>query len=570
MKRSNPLLRVAAVALVIVILGVALVWTLSTRSASTLLEYQAPVRSAMLQFVPRQAPLTASLLVPPDRLAELGKSLARPGARRAIDRDLAQLETGLLAGTGLNYARDLRPWLGNEIAFSVLSADWDQDSTTGMQPGYLLVLSCRDMPQAKATLELFWQNQAAAGQPLGTQQFAGTTIIYTEAAAQPSPAGTTAALPPLATATVGKNFVLVANAPTVLQQALTSALGADLNLATDHTYRHALAQLPVGQVGLLHLNLPPTLKWLQARTEDNSLDWTGLGQADGYFDRMVMSLGVEAGGLLGQTLLLAAPGHTFAPPPSIGVAPPPIELMPPTSSVVVAGQSLASLRSALTVWESHYGAESNPLQWLLTHTLARPSQATWLTAALQDWQSPNFALGMAPAGAAAEPQWLLTSDDSDQAGGTTTLERLGQQRGLSVGPLIIAGQTTTAWTQLMLDSTTRQVQADVNGIWGRLGNRDVLTTSAALFNTVATATEAPEADAWDWLPTLAPALNLDDGLAYVDWSALRTLVLGHAPRLQLAETVAQPFLRHVRRLVWADQGSDEALRRGQIWIELAN
>jgi len=562
MKFPNSLLRGAAVALVVVVLGAVLMWTLNARRPLTLLNSQAPVRPTALQFVPRQAPLTASLLVPPYRLVELGKSLARPGVRGAIDQDLAQLETGLLAGTGLSYARDLQPWLGDEIAFSVVSADWDQDLATGTQPGYLLVLSCRDMAKAEAVLGLFWQNQAVAGRTLGFQRFAGTTIISTEG--ESSPGAQAPSLPPLATATVGQNFVLVANAPAVLRQALTSALAADVNLAADRTYRHGLAQLPRGQVGLLSLNLPPTLDWLQTGLGNVAFDGIGLGEADGYFDRVLVSFGVDRGGLLGQSLLLAAPGHGFAPPVPGQGSLRPVQLMPPPSAMV-AGQSLADLRSALAVWETHYGPATNPLRWLLTHTLARPSQAAWLTAALEEWHSPNFALGMVPVGGAADWQWLLTSDADQGDGAATALDQVGRQQGLSVGPLTIAEKPTMAWTQLTLDPTTRRVQAEVNGIRGRLGDMDVLTTSAALFDTVVTATVDS-----DWLPQTAPALDLTRGVAYVDWAALRTPLLGGAPRLQLLETAAQPLLRHVRRLVWANQGGDGQLHRGQFWVELTN
>jgi len=45
----------------------------------------------------------------------------------------------LLANTGLDYRRDIQPWLG-EITLAVTTIDIDRDAQNG-QPGYLMALA---------------------------------------------------------------------------------------------------------------------------------------------------------------------------------------------------------------------------------------------------------------------------------------------------------------------------------------------------------------------------------------------------------------------------------------------
>jgi len=81
-----------------------------------------------------------SLLVNPDRLESF--LAARPGQRRRARQELNQ-KTNLLANTGLDYQRDIQPWLGDEITLAVTTIDIDRDEQNGRQPGSLMALATK-------------------------------------------------------------------------------------------------------------------------------------------------------------------------------------------------------------------------------------------------------------------------------------------------------------------------------------------------------------------------------------------------------------------------------------------
>ncbi|HBY77884.1 MAG TPA: hypothetical protein DEG47_12990, partial [Cyanobacteria bacterium UBA11148] len=72
-------------------------------------------------FVPKQTPAMVSLLVNPDRLTAFRQLLTPPANRRRSRAELTQLENSLFVNLGLDYRRDIQPWVGDEITLAITS-----------------------------------------------------------------------------------------------------------------------------------------------------------------------------------------------------------------------------------------------------------------------------------------------------------------------------------------------------------------------------------------------------------------------------------------------------------------
>ncbi|PSN20364.1 hypothetical protein C7271_02630, partial [filamentous cyanobacterium CCP5] len=285
MKARNFFSLLAVLAALLLAIGLGTFWTLTARSPLGLLRHGGQLLPEAAQFVPKQSPIAASVLVAPHRLTDLWQLLAAPDIRGDIQAEVKRIEGSLLAGTGLSYQADFRPWLGEEVTFALTSPDLDETDENGLQPGYLWVLSCRDRSLGQETLDLYWQQRAISGSRLVFEQFAGSQLISARTVdagtptkvAMPKRAILSPTSPQLieASAIVGDRFVLLANSVLVLKQALTAAQSR-IGLSRDAGFQSALAALPGPRVGLVRINLPQSLRWL-GLVDGPKLLTTGLG-----------------------------------------------------------------------------------------------------------------------------------------------------------------------------------------------------------------------------------------------------------------------------------------------------
>ena len=121
MKFRSFIRPLALVAGLVLVVGLGLLGRLTLNTPLYLIERGGQAQPLALQFVPKQAPVVASVLVRPDRLADLWDYLAPPRLRQGTHRDQARIEQVLLANTGLSYSRDIQPWLGEEVTAPMAS-----------------------------------------------------------------------------------------------------------------------------------------------------------------------------------------------------------------------------------------------------------------------------------------------------------------------------------------------------------------------------------------------------------------------------------------------------------------
>ena len=311
-----------------------------------------PVTAAL---IPGQSPIMVSLLVNPDRLEAFTQLAVNPNRRRRSHQELQDLEQSLLAKTGLDYRREVKPWLGEEVSLAVTDLDYDQDPSNGAQPGYLLVVHSKDLELSREFLQLSYSTAAIAGNAdLVFDQYQGVKITY-KRPLRPVGNGNL-----LASAVVG-NYVIFANHPQVLRQSLNSLQAPSLSLTQQSSYQSALASLTTPRLGLFYANFPALSAWLsqQSRPENGAIDQT-----------LTVALSLQAQGLVARTAFTGLHSQSFQSSaensPSLDLVPLPVD-----SGLVITGENLAQQWQQLATGL----ASQSPLQQSLSQ---------WV----KDWQTP--------------------------------------------------------------------------------------------------------------------------------------------------------------------------------------
>ncbi|MGB3202840.1 MAG: DUF3352 domain-containing protein [Nodosilinea sp.] len=565
MKFRSFIRPLAIAAGLVLVLGLSLLGRLTLNTPLYLIDRGGQAQPLALQFVPKQSTVVASVLVRPDRLASLWEYLAAPRLRQETHRDQDLIEQALLADTSLSYSRDIQPWLGEEVTAALVTPDLDQDAANGATPGYLVVLACNDSAAAQAALELYWQNRAIAGDALTFEDFSGSRLIYGRRGAQrsgPDPVQ-------LATALVANRYVLAANHPDVLRQALTAAQSSDLNLQADRRYKTALGELPQPRVGLLALNLPAVNRWLHPE-RDATVGLSQLGATDDRVDWGLISWQLSREGLVGHTTLLAAQGHRLHSQRATAadwdaIAP----YLPDSLAVTALGTDLVALGQRLKpllALASPVGAEVTPLAQVIDRALG-PGAADRLETGV------DGAYGIGLTARVDAPDWLVVAPQSPALSESLeALSDLARRQGLGVGALDLRGTPAIAWTRLALPpsrgSQPLQVVAEVAGLQASVDRYEVLAASAAMLDAVLHPGQPRQPPAW-W-PPVAQLPGASTGYVHINWSQVQTGLAAAVPQWRLWSTAAQPALKHLQTITLVSGDRSDSIQTGRIVVRLSN
>lgn len=578
-----------AIATLLLTVSAVVYFWLVAQSPLSLLQAQYQVNPSAAVFVPRQSPVVVSLLVNPDRLEALRLALTRPSRRRSARRELEQFQQSVLAERQLDYDNDIKPWLGNEITVAVTTPDLDRDARNGLQPGYLLALEATDGDRARDFLQLFWQKQAVAGTDLMFEPFAGVKLIYGRATAdslatlpqrrsrraapQPEPAPNQAVVQTLASTVVGDRFVLFANSPKVLREALNNVQAPGLNLSSNPTYRSTLEELPASSFGVAYLNLPQLNTWL-AGLGDRPPSELAATRDQPAFDQLLAGLQLQPQGIVFDTRLLATAGTDLLPRlPKLLQTTDTLALVPADTPLLAYGANLKQLFPELMS-----GLASVPVLAEVLQQALNAQEAQWGLSLADDifaWVEDEFALGFVPT-TPDNADWLFVAGAN--ATTNTALERLdaiAQQQGLSIGPVDIDGTPTYTWTRLSPVAAARRsrpaittLEADVRGVHGTVNTHELFATSIEAMRRALQAPGHALVDQPDFQQAIAPIPPENEGYLYVDWQAVRPRVEARLPLLKLAELTARPLFDHIKTLTFSSLGGDRQTRRGALFIRL--
>lgn len=577
MKRRSLFYLLAAGVVVLLSIGIGGYYWLAAQSPLTLLQGGGTEPVAAM-FVPKQAPIMVSMLVNPDRLEAFGQVVTPPGERRRSRQELNQLKTSLLANTGLDYRRDIQPWLGDEITLAVTTVDIDSDGENGRQPGYLMALATKDADRSREFLQLLFSKRAIASTDLVYEQYEGVKLIYDNSRPQLDKQNAQKQLPiksegKLSAAVVGDRFVLFANHPKVLRDAINNVQAPELNLTTSRQYQQALTRLPPGRIGVTFLNLPRVVAW------------RGLEPQQTY-ESQIIALELKRQGLLAETTLLASPEKEISPPaPTLSQLVGALQYIPAATGFSISGSDLSRLENTdlNQLWTqvsaglsgSGYDAISRVNQPLAA------LQERWGIDLQQDifnWVQGEYALGLLPHADQTAPDWIFVAEKSDATEqGISRLDAIASKQGLNITSLPVGNQKISAWTVLItapassseLDKTSITLKAKVQGVHATVGNYEILTTSVEAMDE---ALKAPQIGSLVDNPKFQTSIDAiprpNEGYVYLDWTASQEILERQLPILKLLEVVGKPFFNNLRSLTISSYGSETGLLKGGVFFRL--
>lgn len=574
-RRSISTVLLAAIVLPLVLLIAGVTWSKSYdpfKSLSKSLRGSANPTTSL--FVAQDAPISLSLTVNPDRLLSVSPAPLNFGKSKTQD-ELENLRDSLLGLGELDYKTNVLPWLGDELTLAVTSRDVDRTLADGRQPGYLLALKTNDAIASRAFLHEFWRVRSAVTQQ--TETYQGSEITYGQvkngqvknaqvkkgqiknsqvkkSVVQLSDVPFT-----LASAIVGNQYVLFANSPKVLKNAINNVQVPSLNLQGNDQYQRALEAIDSKHLGILYINLPE----FTALTGDDSIV-RSLVQLPTVspitYSTMAMGLRGSRSGLILDTVLVPDDElssesdrqtvQTKAETKAIQTKSRTLdilEVLPDRSMAVAVGNDLAELWPTLSNTVRGYPALET-LQTQALQSLASQLQLNLIQDVFQ-WVKGDYGFSIAPIKPNQPTQWVFAvkRDGQEIEQGIAKLDKIARDRGLTIGSVKLGDQTVQAWTQLSSSQNT-QLTASTIAAHTTIGNYEVFSTSLKMLENLANKSEKTLNQSLDWTLATREIDNRNQGYAYVEWNDVQPLLEKQIPGLRLIEILAQPIVTHLKSL----------------------
>ncbi len=507
-------------------------------------------------FVSQQAPVMISMLVNPEKL----QALEREG-------ELSKLKTSLLANTGLDYKQDIQPWLGDEITLAVTTQDIDRDSSNGQQPGYLMALATKNPEKSREFVDLLFSKRTLAGANLTTEQYEGIKLISdsqeidTKSKIQNSLAG----------AAIGDDFVLFANDPKVLREAINNVQAPDLNITTSSKYQEIVKQIPKGALATAFLNLPNVAQWQGLQLPESAI-----------YDSEIVSVVLSNKGLLAETSLLAQ-AETAPPQEQVSQPVEALKYIPASAGLAIAGTNLSSLPSSnLTqVWQqlkvAISGSEKDVVSELVRPVVdAQTGSELNLKEDIFSWVQGEYAIGLLPRPEQANPDFVFVVEKTETTpAGISHLDEIASSKGLSLNTFDVDKQKISAWTQLkatkFTDTQQREkyaIEAKVSGVHISQGNYEVFASNLETMNEVLNAKNNSLISDRQFKNSIAAIPQPNQGYVYLDWAKSRKILESQIPILRLAEILAKPIFENLRSLTISSYGSDTAIFKSGVFFQV--
>ena len=549
---------------------------LTTHTPLNLLAGGPTTTPAAAVFVSKQTPLLASMLVNPDRLEALRQVFATPEQRSRSHAEFEQIKKSLLANTGLDYRRDMEPWIGDEITLAVIDIDSDGDSNNGKQSGFLLAVSSKNVDRSQQFLDSYWRKQSRADKTVQSEIYKGVQINYKRvpiANKKTSPISPfnplslpkTTLPPSFATAAIGSSsdsgtnpsFVLFANSPAVIRDAINNVATANLNLNNSPNYQKAFQQLTQGRIALAFVNLP------QSQTEQNPQI---------SLNSLAVAVGVNRRGLLAETALVTSRENTASPTLSEPVKA--LQYIPSASPFAVASTDLRNFWADLSSAVSTNAEVSK----LVDRTFA-DTQQVWGVNLQQDifnWVQGEYALGVLP-NSSNSADWIFAAEKSaDSQKAIDKLDEIARSKEYSIGSFTLRNQKITAWTQLTTSQNLGKknnrksaIETEAKGVRATVGKYEIFTTSVEAMDAALEAAETGSLVAnQDFLTSIEPLPPSNDGYFYLDWPSSRAIWEKQIPLLRLIELSARPLFDHLRSLTLTSTGEITGIRKATIFMRL--
>jgi hypothetical protein len=518
-------------------------------------------------FIPKSAPAMASLLVNPERVDNLLRVLVAPENRRQIHREWQNLEQNLLFKTGWEYQRDIAPWLGDETTIAVTTADIDRDASNGQMPGYLLATTTKN----NATVQDFLQSLLRRGKsPAWSEHtYKGVRLF-----AQPSLAAesevSTHPTEQMAVATVANRFVLLANHPQVIRDAVDSAQVSNLSLASDRNYQQTLAQLAPQKVGVAFGNLPQLTAWLGNEAALRS-------SADPY-EKLGLALELKPAGMIWE---IAATGPLKTASQQLPLLSEPVtalQYLPANSNLAIGSRDLRALWQQL---QPLLQSDSTLAETM--RSVVGDLQRRWgvdLEEEIFRWYEGDYALGVANSHRQNQQDWVFVAQADRQQADTIAehLNAIAKANGYTLGKVTLQEQPVYAWTQFAvaqnpIDGTDPSrtfpvLSAREAGVYTYVDGYQILASSLEAMNAALQAPGNSTLASPEFQASIAPFRTPNQGYAYINWQTIRPNLEKQFPAIRWLENAASPVSQHLRSLTASSYGIQNGVFKGRIFLRL--
>ncbi len=508
-------------------------------------------------FVSKLAPVMVSLLTNPDSL----QALEREG-------EISKLKNSFLAKSSIDYQQDIKPWLGNEITLAITTLDIDREPENGQQPGYLLALATQQPEKSREFVELLFSKRALAGANLNVEEYKGVKLIYDnqEAIAE------TKIQNNLAGAVVGEGFVLFANDPKVLREAINNVQAPDLNLTSSLEYQKATKELPKGSIAVAFLNLPVVAKW------------QGLELAEQIYNSEIISLLLKPKGLLAETAFVSS-SEIVSPSPPLTKPVGALQYVPASAGLSISGSNLSNLGNSdvAQLWKQAtatiYGSQKDVVSQFLKPL--GDAQKRWGISLSEDifsWVQGEYAIALLPQ-EQTTPRWIFVAEKSDGVEeGVTRLDAIASANGLTISPIVINNQKISAWTELTTASKKNNdnnrasftIETKVRGAHTTIGNYEIFTSDLETMDEIFTAKENSLINSSNFQDSIAGIPRPNQGYIYLDWTKSQDLLERQIPILKLVEVLGKPFFNNLRSLTVSSYGTNTGAIKGGVFFQLNN
>jgi len=557
------------VVLLLLLAGGGWFWV-SAHSPLTLLREQEVKTPTAAMFVPKQAPAMISLLVNPDRLAALQQVVVPPQQRRSAIAEFKQLENSLLVNLGLEYQRDVQPLIDDELTLAVMSLDVDRNPENLAQPGYLLVFTTND-PEA-AQEKVYSQSAIADGADLVVESYKGVNLIY-----QPSPVSGKKTSDNrdsrpnsniLTRAIVGDRYVLYANHPKVLRNAINTVQVPELSLAENFDYQQLLQSLTEPRIGLSVVNLPALAAWVSNQPIPNRESFEASKS-------LAIALSLTRQGLLAQTAIPRSISPPEAVPPVLSSPVDALQYIPSQSALAIAGVNLNQF------WEqvSTRLETDESLSSVLNQGISR-LESQWginVPEEIFRWVEGEYALSLFPRSDQPNPDWIFVAQTGQNNQASEAIEQLdliAKQQGYNVGELPFGDRTTTAWTKLVTAKalTNRpdgllSLQAQVRGVHTTVGDYEVFATSIEAMDAALNGVKKSLVQNPSFQNAIAALPTQNQGYLYVNWLETQPLIERQLPILRVVELLGQPLFDHLQSLTLTSYGMNQDVQGSKLFFQ---
>ncbi|MGK7926725.1 MAG: DUF3352 domain-containing protein [Spirulina sp.] len=546
--RSLFLILIATAIVFLSLAGGGLYWVLA-QSPLDLKEGGTKLTPEGAIFVPAQAPAMVSLLVNPDRLEALLQLETPLSQRRRSRRELDEIKAGLLAKTNLNYYADVKGWLGDEVTVAMTSLDYDRDPENGRKAGYLLVVSAKDGEYAKEFLQLFYSRSAIAGDAdLVFEPYQGVNLIYTRS----RKTGET----PLASAVVGDRYVLFANHPKVLRDAINNVQAASINLANSENYKAALATIKIPRISVAYFNLLALTKVLESEPTEPT-------------PTLTLALALDPQGLLAESALSGVV-KSETPQPLLSAPVKALNYLPSQTILTAAGVDLKGFWQQIL---TEFG-DNSPIADLLAGALNR-WQDPWglnLPEDIFSWVKGEYALSLLPNGSEGRTRWLFVgqrneADNEAIEANLGHLDDLAREQGLNVGNVKLGEQPVQIWAEFV--ASGGKIDADVRGVRTAIDDYELISNSLDAIAKATNPNFKSLAESKEFQNAIAPLPSENNGYLYINWRKVRPIFEQQFPRLRLLELAAQPLLDRLQSLTLTSLGDREGVSRATMLLKIS-